>query len=147
MAQMHLHGEDLRRLEVWRREVRLENAAALSRRAELAQEGMLEQQRPSTLQRFFPGQRELLEVLAVASAEEQHRMANCSTPLFALRFRCTSFRLDLPGVRGWTDSLEGASIQETFMALVARLDVVRTGLEQARIVYGMTSEEANWLSK
>jgi hypothetical protein len=125
----------------------LENAATLSRRWDLAREGALDNLRPSTLQRFLPGQRDLLEVLSVTREDELARMGNCATPLFTLRFRCTSFRLVLPGVRGWADSLEGATVQETFMALSARLDVLRTGLEQARIVYGMTGEEANWLSK
>lgn len=143
---MHLlnPGEDLRHLQVWNRSVRLENLNALERRRRLAQSGALDRLRVT--ERLFPGQRDLLDLLAVSTEEEVREMADCSTPLFGLKLRCTAFRLDaMPSTP--LDTIEAESVNESFMALISRLDAVRTDLTQARIAFGMTRAEAMWLSR
>lgn len=144
MDLVSVSGEELRNLQVWNRSVRLENLSALSRRWRLAQSGALDNMRMT--QRLFPGQRNLLELLAVCSEEEVVRMADCATPLFGLKLRCTDFKLDGFGSR-ITEPVEAESFEESFVALAARLDAVRTDLEQARIVFSLTKAEALWLSR
>ncbi len=97
-------------------------------------------------ERLFPGQRDLLDLLAVCSEQEVLHMAQSATPLFGLRLRCTEFRL-ADGLAGPADALEAEGQEESFVALTARLDAVRTDVEQARIVFGLTRAEAAWLSR
>lgn len=144
MELVKISGEELRNLQVWNRSVRLENLSALTRRWRLAQSGALDNMRMT--ERLFPGQRNLLELLAISSEEDLVRMADCATPLFGLKLRCTEFKLGAFGCR--TDEpLEAGSFEETFVALAARLDAVRTDTEQARIVFSLTRAEAVWLAR
>lgn len=137
-------SEELRHLQVWNRSVRLENLNALARRWRLAQSGALDNVRAT--ERLFPGQRNLLDLLAVSTQEEVMQMADCATPLFGLKLRCTDFKLDsMPGRPA--DPIEAESVEESFVALVARLDAVRTDMGQARIAFSMTKAEALWLSR
>ena len=144
MNLVSVSGEELRNLQVWNRSVRLENLSALTRRWRLAQSGELENMRMT--ERLFPGQRNLLELLAVCSEEEVVQMADCATPLFTLKLRCTDFKLDAFGARA-EDLIEAESFEESFVALAARLDAVRTDTEQARIVFSLNKAEALWLSR
>jgi hypothetical protein len=144
MDLVNVAGDELRHLQVWNRSVRLENLNALMRRWRLAQSGALQNMRPT--ERLFPGQRDLLDLLAVSSEEEVKQMADCATPLFGLKLRCTEFKLATGGAQP-ADPVEAASFEESFVALSARLDAVRTDIEQARIVYSLTRAEALWLSR
>lgn len=144
MELVELAGEDVRRLQVWHRSVRLENLNALMRRWRLAQSGALEDMRGT--ERLFPGQRDLLDLLAVCSEQEVLHMAQSATPLFGLRLRCTEFKLT-DGATGLPGAIEVEGQEESFVALTARLDAVRTDVEQARIVFGLSRAEANWLSR
>lgn len=144
MELVDVAGEDMRHLQVWNRSVRLENLNALRRRWRLAQSGALEDMRGT--ERLFPGQRDLLDLLAVCSQQEVLHMAQSATPLFGLRLRCTEFKLaDTVGAAA--DAIEAEGQEESFVALTARLDAVRTDVEQARIVFGLTRAEAAWLSR
>lgn len=147
MEPLKVDPEELRRLEVWRRAVRLENLTALVRRWRFARSSAFDGMRSGEVEQRFPGQRDLLDLLAVCTQEEVERMADCATPLFTLRLRCTPFKLSAYEVHGWSDPLEAESVQEAFLALSSRLDVIRTHLEQARIAYGMSTAEVNWLSR
>ncbi|HEX2543439.1 MAG TPA: hypothetical protein VHL79_01080 [Ramlibacter sp.] len=144
MDLVDVAGEEMRHLQVWNRSVRLENLNALMRRWRLAQSGALDGMRST--ERLFPGQRNLLELLAVCSQQEVLHIAESATPLFGLRLRCTEYKLSAGGSSP-QDPLEAEGQQESFMALTARLDAVRTNLEQARIVFGLTRAEAAWLSR
>ena len=144
MELVEVAGEDMRHLQVWNRSVRLENLHALMRRWRLAQSGALEDMRGT--ERLFPGQRDLLDLLSVCSEQEVLHMAKSATPLFGLRLRCTEFKLGDGGPVA-PDPVEAESHEESFVALTARLDAVRTDLEQARIVFGLSRAEAAWLSR
>ena len=144
MSILNVSFEQLRHLQVWHRSVRLENLSALTRRWQLARSGVLDHMR--TTERLFPGQRNLLELLAVCSEEEVVNMADCATPLFTLKLRCTEFKLGASGART-DDAVEAESFEESFVALSSRLDAVRTDTEQARIIFGLTKAEALWLSR
>ena len=144
MNAIDISADDMRHLQVWNRSVRMENLQALLRRWRLAQSGALQQMRST--ERLFPGQRDLLDLLAVCSQDEVLRMADITTPLFSPRLRCTEFKL-AGAVHTADDAVEAAGQEESFVALAARLDAVRTDLEQARIVYGFTRAEAGWLSR
>jgi hypothetical protein len=143
MDVSNVAAQELRHLQVWNRSVRLENLAALRRRWRLARSGALEGMRLT--ERLFPGQRDLLDLLAVCGEEEVARFADCATPLFGQKLRCTEFQL--AGLPQPADALEAESFDESFLALTTRLDAVRTDLEQARIIFGLTKAEALWLSR
>jgi hypothetical protein len=123
----------------------MENRTALMRRWRLVQSNALSD--PRTMNRWFPGQRDLLDLLDVLSREDVEHLADCGTPLFALPLRCTEFSLDACASYSITDSLEVDSVQESFVALSARLDSVRTSLQQACLIFNLASSEANWLQK
>lgn len=144
MNILNVSFDQLRHLQVWHRSVRWENLSALTRRWRLARSGVLDHMR--TTERLFPGQRNLLELLAVCSEEEVVHMADCATPLFTLKLRCTEFKLGAFGART-DDPIEAESFEESLVALAARLDAVRTDTEQARIVFSLTKAEALWLSR
>lgn len=144
MDLMNVAAQELRHLQVWNRSVRLENLAALRRRWRLARSGALDNLRLT--ERLFPGQRNLLDLLAACGEEEVMRLADCATPLFGQKLRCTEFQL--AGVPAQpADTLEAESFEESFLALSARLDAVRTDVEQARIIFSLTKAEALWLAR
>jgi hypothetical protein len=144
MELAKLPFEALRHLQVWKRSVWLENLNALMRRWRLACSGALDN--VLLTERLFPGQHDLLDLLAVCSEDDVEAMADCATPLFGLRLRCTDFKLT--GLdRHQVDSMQAESFEESFLALSARLDALRTDFEQARIVFSLTKAEAIWLSR
>jgi len=144
MDVFNVVAQDLRHLQVWNRSVRLENLAALERRWRLARSGALDNMRLT--ERLFPGQRNLLDLLAVCGEEEVAHLADCATPLFGQKLRCTEFQLANVPAQG-ADLLEAEGFEESFLALAARLDAVRTDIEQARIIFSLTKAEALWLSR
>jgi hypothetical protein len=144
MDVVNFATQDLRHLQVWNRSVRLENLVALKRRWRLARSGALESMRLT--ERLFPGQRNLLDLLAVCGEDEVVQLADCATPLFGQKLRCTEFQLALPAGHS-PEPVEAESFEESFLALAARLDAVRTDIEQARIIFSLTKAEALWLSR
>lgn len=139
------HSDKLRHLPTPSRAVRLENRTALFRRWDLQRAGVLDD--PRIVNRWFPGQRDLLQMLEVLTADEVAAIADCGVPLFGLQLRCTDFILDTDGDRVTTDPLEQAGIQESFVALMARLDCIRTSLHQACLTFNLTYAEAQWLQR
>ncbi len=145
MEVINTSSERIRHLPTADRSVRLENRSALLRRWSLLRSGALDD--PRLLNRWFPGQRDLLDVLHALTREEVEQLADCGTPLFGLQFRCTDFSLDACATYTITDSLELQSVQESFLALSARLDAVRTSMQQACLIFNLAHSEAGWLQR
>jgi hypothetical protein len=123
----------------------MENTSALMRRWNLLQSGALDD--PRVVNRWFPGQRDILEILQVLTLPEVERIADCGVPLFGLQLRCTDFVLDAYAARQVTDPMEQGAVQESFIALMARLDCVRTCFQQACLTFNLTYAEAAWLQR
>lgn len=115
------------------------------RRWRLVQEGSLED--PKVVARLFPGQRALLEILEVLTEAEVEAVADCGTPLFGLQLRCTDYNLQACAGYSLRDSIESESASESFLALSARVDAIRTSVQQACLVFNLTVVEASWLSR
>ncbi|TWO71471.1 hypothetical protein FN976_11180 [Caenimonas sedimenti] len=145
MEALNNHVEKIRHLSTPDRSVQLENRSALIRRWRLVKKGLLDD--PRLINRWFPGQRELLELLDVLDQEEVELAADCKTPLFGLNVRCTEFNLDACANYSISDELESASVQESALSLGARLDMVRTSVQQACQVFDLSFAEANWLQR
>jgi hypothetical protein len=118
MDVVNLVAQDLRHLQVWNRSVRLENLAALRRRWRLARSGTLDSMRLT--ERLFPGQRNLLDLLAVCGEDEVARMGDCATPLFGQKLRCTEFQLAAMPAHA-TDAMEAESFEESFEELSRKI--------------------------
>lgn len=127
------------------RSIHLENRSALLRRWRLARSGELSD--PRAINRWFPKQRGLFELLAVLDQEDVEQIAATSSPLFGLQIRCTDFRLEACADYLINDRLEVESVEESFLALSARLDAIKTSMHQACLSYDMTHVEAIWLSR
>jgi hypothetical protein len=126
------------------RSIRTENLKALSRRWNLARSTELIDSR--VLSRWFPGQRGLLEMLAVMSEEEVARVAACNSPIFSLTLHeginpATSASLGQPG------EFEAANRHEAFMALMTRRENVIECTDQASVQYDLSSADVKVLSK
>lgn len=145
MDVINTNSEKIRHLPTPDRSVRLENRSALLRRWRLKQSGALDD--PRLLNRWFPGQRDLLDMLDALTREEVEQIADCGTPLFGLQLRCTDFSLDACATYSVSDTLEQESVQESFLALSARLDSVRTSMQQACLIFKLTHSEAGWLQR
>lgn len=137
-------ADKLRQLPTFSRSIRLENRLALVRRWQLARTGALSD--PRLVNRWFPGQRDLLSLLEVMSEEEVERVADTDTPLFGLQLRCTDFSLRACGAFPIQERLEVESVAESFLALSSRLDLVRLSVHQACVNFSLTYTEATWLS-
>jgi hypothetical protein len=135
----------IRQLPTIQRSIVLENRGALMRRWRLARQGAI--QDPRLLNRYFPKQRALFELLGVMEQHEVEQMAGAPTPLFRVNLRCTEFLLEAVPDHPITDPLEQAAVEESFVALSARLDAIKTSSQQACLLYDMTSVEASWLSR
>lgn len=144
MEAISASNERIRKLPTLSRSVRHENRSALLRRWRLKQDGRLED--PRVVNRWFPGQRGLLELLDVLSLEEVERLADCGAPLFAVPLRCTEFSLGACASYSLTDAFEQECVEESFLALSARLDSVRTCMQQGCLIFNLTYAEAAWLS-
>jgi hypothetical protein len=129
---------------IWVRGVHHENLRALQRRRGLVLAGLLDDPREADL--HFGNQRRLLETLRVATDAEVTRMAAVPTALFML-----PLRIDLPNLQAFRrfvprDALETAAIEETFLALLNRLDALRADLPRARLYFDLSGAEAQWLA-
>lgn len=139
VQQAHIH-----QLPNYVRSIRTENLKALSRRWNLARSTELIDSR--VLSRWFPGQRGLLEMLAVLSEEEVARVAACNSPIFTLSLHegvspSISASLLQPG------EYEAANRHEAFMALMTRRENVIECTDQAVVQYDLSSTDVKVLSK
>lgn len=126
------------------RSVMSENRMMLMRRWRLAQGGLLDDEK--TITRWFPGQRNLLEMLEAVSEQEVEQMAECTTPLFAVTLPAGIY----PGVfqaRTPDNELEIQSEDEIFLSLSVRLDSLRLSTSQAAMIFGLTNSEVNRISR
>lgn len=126
------------------RSVMSENRMMLMRRWRLAQGGLLDDEK--TITRWFPGQRNLLEMLEAVSEQEVEQMAECTAPLFAVTLPAGIY----PGVfqaRTPDNELEIQSEDEIFLSLSVRLDSLRLSTSQAAMIFGLTNSEVNRLSR
>lgn len=143
MVSNGMPPEGLRPLE---RGVYMENQAALRRRWHVAQKlGQLDDR---VINRFFPGQRQLLECLSVLDESEVNQVARCSVPLFAVSIICNmgdiAFTRDSDEPK---DALERENFHEMLTALSARLCAVHQGAEQAQVTYHLSRQQAAHLTQ
>lgn len=124
--------------------MRLENWSLLMRRWEVAQVDALDARE---LRRWFPQQGHLLELLQVCTKEEVERMADTSLPLFGMHLRCTTYSLEACAIQPLQQPHEIESANESSIALIARLDAVRTSTAEACTFFGLSLEEAIWLQR
>lgn len=138
------HQSTIQHLPNYVRSIRTENLKAMARRWELARRNELID--PRVISRWFPGQRGLLEMLAVMTEEEVARIAACNCPIFTLALHAglnpaTSASLVQPG------EFEAANRQEAFLALMTRRESVIENPDQAIVQYDLTTSEAKVLAK
>lgn len=126
------------------RNIKDENSFALIMRWTLARNGTIND--PRIMNRWFPSQTELFKILSVLTEQQVIDLADCSMPLFSLR---------LPSVandgvfhrRPPSTALEAACLEESAIALVSRLDALRTGMTQACILFDVNSSQAAFISR
>lgn len=126
-------------IPTYERAVRAENVKAMVRRWRISQSSEFVD--PRVIARWFPGQRNLLELLAVLAEEEVIKLADCSLPLFSLSIHpgllpSTSAPLVQPG------EFEAANRHETFLALASRVDSIKTSFSEGCVLYDLALTEA-----
>lgn len=99
------------------------------------------------MNRWFPRQRALFDLLEVMDQDQVEQLAETSWPLFGLQIRCTDFRLEACADYAINDALELEAVEESFLALSARLDGIKTSMHQACLSFDLTHVEAIWLSR
>lgn len=126
------------------RSIQDENKSALLRRWAFASTELANDMR--ICQQWFPGQRALLEVLSVLSEEQVHELADCGLPLFSVRppvaAQNDAFESHRP-----KDAFQAEAIEEVFMALISRLDSLRTSPTQAAMLFDLPSAQASLISR
>jgi hypothetical protein len=126
------------------RSIRDENKSALMRRWGFASSELANDIR--ICQQWFPGQRALFEVLSVVDESKVAEMADCGLPLFSVRTPMTAqngvFESHKP-----KDAFQAEAIEEVFMALISRLDSLRTSHTQATMLYDLSSAQASLISR
>ena len=126
------------------RSIRDENRSALLRRWAFSCTELANDLR--VCQQWFPGQRTLLEVLSVLCEEQVNELADCGLPLFSVRTPMAAqngcFETHKP-----KDSFQAEAIEEVFMALISRLDSLRTSPTQASMLYDLQSAQASLISR
>lgn len=126
------------------RSIRTENLKAMVRRWDLARRTELID--PRVLSRWFPGQRGLLEMLAVMTEQEVVRIAASNSPIFTLTLHAglspaTSATLLQPG------EFEAANRHEAFLALMTRRESVIENADQAIVQYDLSTADTKVLAK
>lgn len=127
------------------RDIYEENRQLLERRWQLATSDALDSVKD--LERFFPGQRELLDVLSVMDLEQVRVMADCGTPLFKINLPATPVDVPYAAPEGKLDPIEEDCARETFIALLGRLDALRQGPVLARQVFDLSSSQSRYLER
>jgi len=138
-VQMEQAAHGSLHVPTYERAVRAENVKAMIRRWRISQSSELVD--PRVIARWFPGQRNLLELLAVLDEEEVMKLADCSLPLFSLLIHpglmpSTSAPLIQPG------EFEAANRHEAFMALASRVDSIKTSFAEGCVLYDLALPDA-----
>ena len=126
------------------RSIQDENKSALLRRWNFVSTDLANDIR--VRQQWFPGQRVLLEMLTVLNEEQVLELADCGLPLFSIRTPIAaqndSFDAHKP-----KDAFQAEAIEEVFMALISRLDCLRTSPTQATMLFDLPSAQASLISR
>lgn len=121
-----------------------ENRSALLRRWSFTSTDMFNDTR--ICQQWFPGQRGVLDVLSVMDEAQVHEMADCRLPLFSVRAPIAAndgvFTSHAP-----QSEFHVEASAEVFMALISRLDALRTSLTQAAMLYDLPTSQVSWISR
>lgn len=126
------------------RAVREENFYALIRRWQYAKAGVMDDAK--FMQRWFPGQRELLSTLSVLSDSEALHISDCGIPLFSIRLPHLGTN-DSVYTRPETPTpMENEAAEEVFMALMARSDALRVASISAVTLYDMPKSAVSYLN-
>ena len=126
------------------RSIRDENKCALVRRWTFAKSELANDIR--VCQQWFPGQRTLLDVLSVLSQEEAIKLADCGLPLFSIRTPIAAQNSEFENHKP-KDAFHAEAIEEVFMALISRLDGLRTSHTQAAMLYDLQPTQASFISR
>lgn len=126
------------------RSVMAENKSLLLRRWRLVQAGLLDDSK--AVDRWFPGQRNLLEYLSVADEADVIAMSGCTIPLFSVTLPVGVAPGPFRAKRADND-FEAASFDEIFLALSVRLDCMRLSTAQAAMIFGLSNQEVNRASQ
>ena len=127
------------------RSIRDENASALLRRWEYALTNPLFDS--SACQQWFPGQRPLLELLSVLSKDQVMDIADVGLPLFTVRTPVSSEFSTNRSLVPARDLLQQQAAEEVFIALMCRLDSLRTSVTQAQILYDLPPSHATFINR
>jgi hypothetical protein len=127
------------------RDIFEENRQLLERRWQLATTDALDNIKD--LERFFPGQRELLDILSVMDLEQVRVMADCGTPLFKINLPATPVDVPYTAPEGKLDQTEEDCANEMFIALLGRLDALRQGGVLARQVFDLSNPQSRFLER
>lgn len=127
------------RLSTEDRSVRAENASLLMRRWHLARAGMPSD--PAVMDRWFPLQRGLFDLLAVMTEEEVQKVCDCGIPLFGVPRVAHINPSDYIGAAAGSQ-WEECNSEEVYMALTCRLDGLRTDRTNAAVVFDIMAAEA-----
>ena len=126
------------------RSIREENKSALLRRWHFAHSD--EAIDISLSQTWFPGQRLLLDLLAVSSIEEAIVLADTGLPLFTPRIPISLadkiFQSHPP-----QSAMHAESIEEVFMAMISRLDALRASPTQGALLYDLQPSQARLIAR
>ena len=134
----------MRHLTTVDRGIREENLNALLRRWTHAQQGYMDDAK--VMQRWFPGQRELMCILSAISIEQCEELADCSLPLFTLRLPAGLNEACYKPADA-TSGFEKEAYEEVFIALMTRLDGLRTQPDSMPMLYDMGNTLANSLGR
>jgi len=126
------------------RSIRAENKAMLLRRWKIAKSAVHEDVK--TVNRWFAGQRAMLEILSVLDESKVLYIADCGTPLFSVQVPRNFELLDFPDFTS-RDAFEKDGQTEVFMALATRLDALRSTCAQACMLYNITPFDAKHLMR
>lgn len=129
------------------RSIRDENASACLRRWSFA----VDDPGPDAWgqqQQWFPGQRALLEILSVMTRDQVLRIADCGLPLFTIRTPMAAASPALPlEFMSPQDAMHAQATEESFVALLCRLDSLRMSATQAAMLYDMPTAHANFINR
>lgn len=139
LVEERLTGPKYQRMSTLDRCVLEENTQLLVRRWKYIRSGSLND--PREVARFFPGQRHLLDILSVVNEEKLIEIADASIPLFGLKLPPAN----IPNRFTKTNptALERDTTSENFIALLVRLDGIRTSSAQAAVLYDLSPQQVN----
>lgn len=132
-------GKDALQRAVW-----TENVLALTRRWHIARQ--LDSIDDRLINRYFPEQRALFNVLLNVSLQDLSQAASCDYPLFNPGYICSPSDVTFsPTMTDPENGLERDSYQEVYGALLARLRATCEQRDRAEIVYGLNRLTSGYL--